>query len=91
MASDTDDGLDEGGPLSPGQIFADGKDFDLTMFLSGSTFILGRGNVGRRVPGDNGTDGAGQLGLIAFKLDQQVIPGGQGCCEGFFGRAWHRG
>jgi hypothetical protein len=31
------------------------------------------------------------LGLIAFKLDQEVIPGGQGCCEGFFGRAWHRG
>ncbi len=50
-----------------GQVLADGKDFDGTIFLSGSALIVGRGGVGRDVAGDNGADSAGQLGLVAFK------------------------
>ena len=40
VTGDADDGLDEGGPLGPGQARADGKDLDSASFLSGSAFVL---------------------------------------------------
>jgi hypothetical protein len=89
-AGDADDGLDEGAPLGLGQDTASGKDFDAAMLLSGAAVVLRRCGVGGGVPGGDAGDGVRQLGLVVFELDEQMVARGQGGCERFFGRAWHR-
>jgi hypothetical protein len=90
LSGDTDYGLDEGTPLGLGQGIACGKDFDGPMFLSGAALVLRRCGVGGGAPGGDAGDGVRQLCLVVLELDEEMVAGGQGGCEGFFGRAWHR-
>lgn len=90
-ASDADDGLDEGLPVSRGEGIVDGKDFDGAVLLAGSALVPRKIGVGRRAGGGNGADGLKQVGLVLLQLDQQMVSRPTGDLERFFGSAWRPG
>ena len=90
-AGDADDRVDERMPFGPGQVIADGKDVDGTVFLAGSALVARiRGVGGNAVVGD-GADGLKQVGLVLLHLDQEMVARVAGYLERFFDSAWRRG
>jgi hypothetical protein len=90
LAGDADHGFDEVGPAGSRQSLADGEDFGGAFLLTRPTLVDGRRDVDGRGEGGECSDGFQQIGLIILKLDEQMVVGGQGYLEGFFGRAWRR-
>lgn len=90
MAGDADHCFDKVGPAGSGQSLADGEDFSGAFLLTRPPLVDGcRGVDGRSDDGEC-FDGFQQTGLVILELDEQMIVGGQGYLEGFFGRALRR-
>ncbi len=87
MAGDADRGFDEVGPAGSGQSLADSEDFGGAFLLTRPTLVDGRRGVDGCGDGGECFDIFQQTGLVILELDEQMIAGGQGYLEGFFGRA----
>ena len=90
-AGDTDDGLDEGLPLGPGQGIADREDLDGTVLLAGPALVARERGVGRSVGVGDDAGGLEQIGLVGLHLYQEVVAGVTGNLECSFDSAWRRG
>ena len=90
VAGDTDDGLDEGLPLGPGQGIADREDLDGAVFLAGSALVARERGIGGSVCAGDSAGGLEQIGLVGLQLDQEVVAGVTGNLECFFDSAWRR-